>query len=410
MPGPRAFVEQSARYLREGTNLVLRFPERGGEGFWDALDDKSRDYDLWLHPLESNPNGSIPMEVVNRYCQGGQPAEDCWDLAKHEGFHGVVRIEFRESAPAQEWASFLEEFRRATRDRGPGGGVVCLLLEGKGTEVRGPKPEVGLEVLNWEGVSTILDMRCYAAGLVRRPHGTSALEHELRVETIAQLALGDPLLAERLSRCSLDTLKSPCRVLIEYGEEAGWGVAAVATWVRGMEQRVDDRQVTHSSWLAMQRREHELSRRIWRAQATVILPWLEECRAELLEAVRPALPMPWEYERRDGLRRWIEEAEQMELKDLLDFLSTQTTPRLNEARKAVRQLVDWRNRLSHFSNEGAFASGWVPLSGLETEVAAAVAACRQWAKPKALVAGRNREIGLSLSTVERSGGELRQAG
>ena len=171
--------------------------------------------------------------------------------------------------------------------------MFCVVLTGSAA-LNPPPEDVSLAVRRWSGCIDSLDMTIYAAERIAAGGLLPALRR-LAISLAASIAVFDPLIVERLAQEPVASLLDPRPVLAEIARERGWTAAdvAAADWSRGMSDYHDGRAQRHSALLALADDTNELNSRIWRAEVTAVLPYLEEQRRELLSRYSGLLSLPF---------------------------------------------------------------------------------------------------------------------
>ncbi len=163
----------------------------------------------------------------------------------------------------------------------------------------------------------------------------------LFANTVADLAQWDHVLAQRLLDGGPDAALAPRPVLKTYAEERGWTADTPEAWVAGTLDGPRKRPVIHSALLLVKGREAELNRRLWSAQAAVLMPLLEQRRAELVHRHRDRFHLPFTTDL--GV---FTNPEDLEFGTLVYYFSVHRAQSRGLLAK-VRKLRDFRNKLAH---------------------------------------------------------------
>ena len=164
----------------------------------------------------------------------------------------------------------------------------------------------------------------------------------LLANTVAQIAQWDHILAGNLLDGGPEAALEPRATLARYAEERGWTAKTPELWEAGTLDGPRKRPVVHSSLLLVKGQERELNRRLWAAQAAVLLPLLEERRIELVNRNRhrfDSLPLETDF----GV---VENPEDMELGPLVFYFSRHPDGGQDVLGPAHR-LRKFRNKLAH---------------------------------------------------------------
>ncbi len=165
----------------------------------------------------------------------------------------------------------------------------------------------------------------------------------LMANSVAHVAQWDHVLAGILIDGGPEAALQPRATLRRYAEERGWTAETPELWEAGTLDGPRERPVVHSALLLVKGRDRDLNRRLWAAQAAVLLPLLDERRIELVDRNRhrfTMLPLETDY----GL---IEAPEDMELGDLVLYFSLHGGNGRSVLGPAHR-LKNFRNKLAHF--------------------------------------------------------------
>jgi len=190
-------------------------------------------------------------------------------------------------------------------------------------------------------------MRLHAASLLASTDMTD-WQRQLSVALISELALWDAQVCDAAAGRTLSELIEPAPWLHTLGIARGWSSAdssssPAAEW-RGIHQRFDSRERTHSAWLAVAGHEDVLAQRVWNGQLATLFPLLERHRRGLLKHYRGLLRLPWQMQ--SGR---IEFLEDLELNHIADQLRVQNSRGLRDIYDFVCWLRDLRNDLAHLS-------------------------------------------------------------
>jgi hypothetical protein len=268
----------------------------------------------------------VAREVLNAIGGNGNNADDV-----HEYLNDDAAYSSRTIARALNWAEKLI------------GSVTAA-----GITIHSPC----MRLHRWSGCVEPLDMLLYVSE--RIPGDTmTRIERDAAVSVVANLALWDPMIADRLLGQPLATILEPGDTLAEIARERGWlGSDIAASWEQGNVDRFDDANRKHSAWLAAGGDLDEIARRVWRGQISVLFPFIEERRLDLLDVLLPHLNLPCERVGLDGVIRHVTEARRLEMTDLSRQISSLNLAYVGELGRLVRHLKSVRNSLAHFAQQG----------------------------------------------------------
>lgn len=344
LPGPSRFVEAVVDDLRGGSSVVLRFGGGLPAGLADHLEQQAT-WTVWTHL--GVDAGTPPLSALRRVVAPDAPAVDFrtpQQVVLGDRFRNrVFWIDGLTPKNWPAWRRFLRDFAHATRNaeataRPP---AFLLPLGGPGFEVA-DLTEPSISAREFRDVVDRDDLYMLVLQS-RQARRRRRVIRGLLANTVAQIAQWDHVLAGILLDGGLEAALQPDATLARYAEERGWTAETPELWEAGTLDGPRQRPVVHSALLLVQGRERELNRRLWAAQAAVLLPLLEERRIELVDRNRHRLgklPLETDF----GV---IETPEDMELGALVLYFS-----RHREGGQAVlgpaHRLKTFRNKLAHF--------------------------------------------------------------
>lgn len=350
LPGPAGFVDYIVEELRRGRSLQLCLPSIGCEGIKAQVGRLVGDIDgLVWESLDLDGDRGSPVDVLYRLMAPGAPpgtARNAKSLLDESECRGsVVWVDGIAHLAWPAWRAFLADFEAASRGRDlTDRTMLCLALRGW-TSADAAASDVCLAVREWRGVVSSVDSWIHAARL-NGDRGRSPTQRWLRVATIAQLSMWDPLLAEDLAGLTSAALLSPLERLRDYGRERGWDAQSGASgWRDGSEGTWDGRRCAHTAWLAAAGDEAPVRRRLWKAQAQALMPFLEEQRSELLVSldahIRGQLPFTPK-----GESEPIKEPHDLELGHIQTLIHDRGVHRQTWSKVDLLRRI--RNSLTHF--------------------------------------------------------------
>lgn len=347
MPGPATYVEAVVRDVRDGKNVVLALPQSGVDGIASSVRDELGESHVWETLYLDGEGTSPPAEVVyTRFVPDRDPGGiySPQNLARETSFaNSVVWVEYVEATTWPRWSAFLSEYAHSVRSKSVcDRSVFCVPVAGD-LALRPPVEDVCLSVHAWDGVVDDTDLTLYVAGLVRGADG-SRLRRRLQVALITVLAGGDRDLADELLGTPVEDLLRPLPLLQRLATRRGWTASRPPTgWQAGTVHRSDGAEQVHSLLLALDGDEPELMCRIWKAEVTVLFPFVEQCRRGLLDELKGRLRVP--YETPFGA---ITDASGLELGHILAQMENNLVDSSSAQRQRARRLRDVRNALAHF--------------------------------------------------------------
>ena len=340
LPGPARFVLHAEHALRDGANVVVRFPVETPSGFGEHI--RSRLQESWrctvLHPDPAIP----PFQSIRERFAPHLPNE--WnptllDLCEHEDFQGRLvwldGVGRMDSEDCSAWKKFLVDYAQASRSV-PEFQRTLFVAVLEGAPPTEPPPEdVTLKCFDWRGVIDETDLLLAAH---ERLHDRDAgpVMRSLLATTVARVASWDPAVAERLLDEGCDAILDPVSLLQSIAREQGWTSDTEASWELGT---ASGDGVSHAALAALEDPPRDLRRRLWSAQASVLLPSIDTWRWNLLVEHRALLA---EHLEREGSPVDALDLDVGELKGMVQRPGFDS-----KVQRDVRQMHQWRNELAH---------------------------------------------------------------
>ena len=356
VPGATRFVDTIFQELRSGKNVVASFPRHVPGGFREALAERVREIDVWrwrtINAAEF-PSGGVAalLEGLHkRFVAARQASDVCSALTLAQRLVGtIVWVEDAAEHAWDTWTAFLDQYQHACQscdllDRS----LFCLSAVGNPTPP--PRADAALAVWRWQGRVDRLDMNLYIDRVLssRFPH---PLHHQVALSVVTELAGADAQLCQHLATQDLATIMAPFQCLKDFAVARGWTTASCEqpNWAEGTIDRVNGASMVHSAAIAARGDRVELRRRVWRGQVSVLYPFIEQQRINIIPLIRGYLRLPVEttYGK-------VDDAEDLEVGQLLYFLrGNRIPPRLW---KLLSLLTEMRHALAHLQT--------VPLASL----------------------------------------------
>ncbi len=195
---------------------------------------------------------------------------------------------------------------------------------------------------------SINDTKTYSLQLIP---SHAPFEQRLAYELCSSLALWDIELFDYLIEYRLETLLSPVEILRSFGESRGWtnGVKeARLLEAEGILARTADKEILHSSWLALIENTRQINNRLWLGQAQTLIPALDEYRQFIIAKYRRFLHTPFEYVVSGGEKKGVvNDVEDLELGHLFTLAIKNESTRFGGEIKFLRKAREIRNDIAH---------------------------------------------------------------
>ena len=340
LPGPARFVRQVEHALRDGANVVVRFPVVTPFGFGERM--RAQLQESWRCNVFHSAPASSPFQSIRERFASNLPTE--WnptllDLCENEDFrgrliwlNGVGRLD-REDCSA--WKKFLVDYAQASRSVPEFERTLFVAVLDGAPPADPPLDDVTLKCFDWRGVIDETDL-LLAAHERLHSRDAGAVMRSLLATTVAHVASWDPDVAERLLDEGCDVILNPVSLLQSVAREKGWTSNTDVCWELGT---ASGGGVPHAALTSLEDPPRDLRRRLWSAQASVLLPSIANWRWNLLLDHRALLA---EHLKREG-----RPADPLDL-DIGELMGMVQRPGFDpEVRRNVRQMNRWRNELAH---------------------------------------------------------------
>ena len=334
MPGVRRFLLALRDDMAQGRSVLVLLP-RGVDagGLWAALRHElwQRSYSVGEVFLPDLPAGA-PVPALAEALGATWPSPDTQrtlsNLLCCEGLPDVVRlegVEYLDDGLRRRWLGLLSDWAKISQGaqvRNQPPPVLCALTSAVADSSDLPPTDVRLSVRWWWGVLSTLELRL----MCRLEDGEASPDSSWREHLLAALA-GDHL--ELASYLWEDTCL-PSDVLVsrltEFAAEKGWTKAALVGWgadhvarfskdygrktlacppeplqrlwtCGALQWTAEQGLELHPAAMAALGMEEDIRHRLWRAQASLLLPLIDGARlkicAHLTNAYGRAWPIKW---------------------------------------------------------------------------------------------------------------------
>jgi len=274
LPGARRFVDATCHSLRDGSSVILCFPGAVPEGLDDALLDNLGNA-LEVRRLAATV--SPLAELTRRYARHPHRVNSISDLCDDPDFRGLlVRLDNLNERNWPAWRDFLGRYAQTSRSRHLLGRSLFLVPLSSCATLEPPPTDVALTHGIWDNILDDVDLLLFASESLRQRTGDTLLR-SLLANIVARVASWDFDTAAALLAESDRTILDPIEFLRAIAREKGWTPDTPRGWQLGTESRSG---VTHVARAALDDPPSEVNRRLWSAQLSVLLPWIEYRRYE----------------------------------------------------------------------------------------------------------------------------------
>lgn len=344
LPGATRYIEKVAQALRLGSNVLVRFPGTIPSAFRDRV--FSVLIGDWLRPTAMRC-GSRPLETLcERFLHVDCSSRDRLRCLIDSGDFRE-RLIWLDGVSAEEWKpwhEFLVQYTDASRAVEVHRRtlfLIPLICTSPGDACMSSQDSLSrdtLRVFEWDNIIDEMDILSYAGDrLLRR--GVDRSSVGLIATTVARLAIWDFDSAERLVEERPKDILNPVPVLRGVARQMGWDGDTPICWECGTASQSG---IGHPARLSIEQPAREIERRVWSAQASVLLPEIDIQRVEI---IRSNL-----YE----VRRWLKDHDRdldpfdLEIGKFFEiFQSVRADPVI---RQRISHLRSVRNSLAHLES------------------------------------------------------------
>ena len=274
LPGARRFMDATCDSLRDGSSVVVCFPSAVPEGFDDALlDNLGNALEVRRLTATMNPLADLSYQ----YARHPSHVKSIPDLCDDPDFRGLlVRLDNLNESNWPAWRAFLGRYAQASRSRHLLGRSLFLVPLARCAVFELPPPDVALAHRTWDSILDDVDLLLFASERLRQRSGDTLLR-SLLANIVARVASWDFDTAAALLAKSDRTILDPTEFLRAIARRKGWTADTPLDWRLGTESRAG---VAHAARAALDNPPSEVNRRLWSAQLSVLLPWIEYRRYE----------------------------------------------------------------------------------------------------------------------------------
>jgi hypothetical protein len=327
----------------------LCLPEYFPERVVTALRTELSDGLLYQLHLDSE-DFRTPIDLLySRFIQNPAPEElrNAANLVAHHDFSGrLIWLSGMTSAHWPGWKRFLCEYEPACRGVSPLERTLFVVPLCGELALDPPPEDVCLKSRWWKGVVDYIDILLFSS-IALQARADGPLVKNVAISVVAALAVWDPEVVLTLSRAALNDILNPAGILSDLAKKRGWAPRQdsiqEAAWYKGYCDIFGGRTRTHSALLAIQGQQDEIQRRIWSAQVSRLLPYVEERRQDILTQLAAVLRVP--FPTRFG--EIIDDVRDLEIGHIEAQLKNGSNNCDPELLKEIERLRDIRNRLAH---------------------------------------------------------------
>jgi hypothetical protein len=311
LPSPRQFIEAAARNILLGVSLVVVFPDLDLlNGFTTRL-IRSVEYQYSHRQVDLATQDRPVLEFLKAELYGVEECLYLEQIVESESSPNFLILDHFEACNPQYQATWFkaisrwsEKYRSIARSGNPKAMILPILAESLDLH-KGPEPDTHLVYMTWAGIMSALEIR-----MVCRMNQTGkVVEDQWREYLLASLSGGDIDLCQHLWDAVLEGVEKIQTALEEYAFLRNWTGDQIpnrmATWRSkppGQEPRLLPSEVgfdlisqgltvytpeygeeENTAVLAYLDRNEEIRHRIWRAQAALILPIIDDIRRRVCE-------------------------------------------------------------------------------------------------------------------------------
>ena len=334
LPGARRFVEDTADSLRGGNSVVIRFPGDIPNGLDDAITNALGNA---LQVGHMHATLSPFDKLRDRFAKEPHHVHSLANLCDDTGFRGrLIRLQGIDTTTWPAWRAFLVRYAQASRSRSLLGRTLFLVPLAGYPPAEPPTADVALENRTWDGVLDDVDLLLLANERLRQ-RAVDPLRRALLATAVARVASWDFDTACHLLGENDRIIMEPTDLLRAIAQDKRWTPETPLDWGLGTASGTG---IAHPARAAVVDPPVEIHRRLWSAQLSVLLPWIEDIRHETVAGNV--------YEVKRQMRNagnGHADPYGLELGDLHALFSRRGADKA--IRRTFRRLRDVRNELAH---------------------------------------------------------------
>lgn len=372
LPGSRSFVRRAGLTLRDGISLFCLFPSRmEADSFQDQL----------LHHLEQELvlrvrsvdlrwiNEGSPFEILRRLLPEGRTYQYLEQMVSDPELPQVILIshlEGRETGEIQDWVKSLARWAEACRSSGSLNSLGLLMPFDLIKDTRFPLTDVRLTYAVWPGAPSALDVRVLCRSISEETNA----EAQWREYLLASLSGSDLQLAESLWEYTCEPVATLLLVLEQYARSRNWSPDEIRKQLQKWrpvpagqllvpEPHANGFNLIRCGWavytpeygeeihtaaLIMLGRQQEVIHRIWRAQAALMLPMIDDIRRRICNHLADRYGSQWVVIDNEHFELPLDMGK---LKRYFDLLPS-TSWEKKQWGRGIAQVWSTRNELAHY--------------------------------------------------------------
>ena len=269
LPGGRRFIDGVCNSLLSGSSVVMSFPGTVPEGLDDSL---SAALGNALHVGDLSATAKPLNDLRHEYACHPSHVNSIRDLCDDLGFQGrLVRLRNLNEGNWPAWRDFLGRYAQTSRSRHLLGRSLFWVPLSSCDTLEPPPTDVALTHSTWDSILDDVDLLLFATERLRQRSGDTLLR-SLLANIVARVASWDYDTADALLAKSDRTILDPTEFLRAIARRKGWTADTPLDWRLGTESRSG---VAHAARAALDNPPSEVNRRLWSAQLSVLLPWIE---------------------------------------------------------------------------------------------------------------------------------------
>lgn len=311
LPGPNRFISKAGNQLKDRFNIIFLIPGilDHSEFRQSLLNYLEIEMQMYVQVVDlAYSNGGSPFQLLKEVFPGLEKYRNIESSVQDLSLPDVIILDNFEGCSAKnrhEWLLAISRWADAS-SRCSGNHSIALIAKHQSTDgVRWPDPEIKLVYQVWSGMPSSLDIKMLCR--LRAEHQDG--ESQWRENILASLVGNDLGLVERLWDVILEDDEAVFQCLCKYAQEKGWNSECEGNKLKNWRPMTPGSDVAnkfdpetfrllgqgitiftpefgeeiHSALVALLNRRNELNHRIWRAQANLLLPLIDDCRRRICD-------------------------------------------------------------------------------------------------------------------------------